>query len=79
MDQGRSKLQSLTIDCCPSSIPPVKLARVVAGLRKAGYRQEALEKKHRVALMAPLFEGSKLEMMDIPGLRWFSKRSFVKN
>jgi hypothetical protein len=53
MNEGRSKLQSLSLGGCPSlhSIPPVQLARVVAGLRKADIGDTYLKKSQVAALM----------------------------
>ena len=69
MDEGRSRLQSISLGGCPSlhSIPPVQLVRVVAGLRKADIGYTYLKESQVAALMAVLLEGSKLEELDIRG------------
>ena len=72
MDKGRSRLQSLLLlDLGGSSfisIPPVQLAKVVAGLRKANICDYFLEKKQVASLMAALLESSPLEYLDIGGV-----------
>ena len=72
MDEDRSRLQSLSLyGNSLSSIPPVQLARVVAGLQKADIGYTYLKKSQVAALMAALLEGSQLEELDIRGSDFF--------
>ena len=71
MDEGRSRLQCLELLGLGGSslftIPPLQLAKVVAGLRKAYMSDYFLEKKQVASLIAALQESRHMEYLNITG------------